>query len=282
MPDFNKGDFTQQGVNGHVNATVRLNEKRLVNIDLTSNEEAEGCTITGRVTDLLNNVTYNVGGDPPPAPYDIFGKDAELIETKDYKMDFADTDWASWTPSTTSHTLAAAESDFITTTRDPDYDYVLLMDTHIDYQFTVPNTVRLIRNYYMRISRISATPKTSAQVQNGPPFTGVYVALDALTGMSVRRTSGGVSYRNSFQSYGFYHSESQTDLFTVTDSAISVIRPAINVVCSNNYLSTTAAPLLDTDATNISIHFELYKVARENSVTGHYVDTLYTQFKEGL
>ncbi len=61
MPDFNKGDFTQQGVNGHVNATVRLNEKRLVNIDLTSNEEATGCTITGTVKDLLNDKVYGIG-----------------------------------------------------------------------------------------------------------------------------------------------------------------------------------------------------------------------------
>ena len=61
MPDFNKGDFTQQGVNGHVNATVRLNEKRLVRIDMTSNEEAEGCTINGTVTDLLNDKVYNIG-----------------------------------------------------------------------------------------------------------------------------------------------------------------------------------------------------------------------------
>ena len=61
MPDFNKGDFTQQGVAGHVNANLRLNEKRLVNIDLTSNEEAEGCTITGTVKDLLNDKVYNIG-----------------------------------------------------------------------------------------------------------------------------------------------------------------------------------------------------------------------------
>ena len=61
MPDFNKGDFTQQGVAGHVNANLRLNEKRLVNIDLTSNEEAEGCTIAGTVKDLLNNEVYGIG-----------------------------------------------------------------------------------------------------------------------------------------------------------------------------------------------------------------------------
>lgn len=60
MP-FNKGDFTQQGVAGHVNANLRLNEKRLVNIDMTSNEEAEGCTIAGTVTDLLNDKVYPIG-----------------------------------------------------------------------------------------------------------------------------------------------------------------------------------------------------------------------------
>lgn len=63
MP-FNKGDFTQQGVAGHVNANLRLNEKRLVSIDLTSDEEAEGCTIAGTVTDLLNDKVYNIGSAP--------------------------------------------------------------------------------------------------------------------------------------------------------------------------------------------------------------------------
>lgn len=63
MP-YDKGDFTQQGINGHVSATVRLNEKRLVNIDLTSNENAQGCTITGTVTDMLNNIVYDL---TPPA-----------------------------------------------------------------------------------------------------------------------------------------------------------------------------------------------------------------------
>ena len=63
MP-YDKGDFTQQGINGHVSAVVRLNEKRLVNIDLTSNENAQGCTITGTVTDMLNNIVYDL---TPPA-----------------------------------------------------------------------------------------------------------------------------------------------------------------------------------------------------------------------
>lgn len=64
MSDFNKGDFTQQGVDGHVRATLRLNEKRYVELDLTTNENARGCTIAGNVHDRLNNLDYPIGAAP--------------------------------------------------------------------------------------------------------------------------------------------------------------------------------------------------------------------------
>lgn len=87
MP-FNKGDFTQQGVAGHVNANLRLNEKRVVNIDLTSNEEDEGCTITGTVKDLLNAKVYNIGSPDQtitvPIPLNIQNGGCYPITTKEY------------------------------------------------------------------------------------------------------------------------------------------------------------------------------------------------------
>lgn len=64
MTDFNKGDFTQQGVDGHVNAKIRLNAKRYLDIDLTSDEDASGCTIAGHVYDSLNDITYPIGSAP--------------------------------------------------------------------------------------------------------------------------------------------------------------------------------------------------------------------------
>lgn len=64
MSDFNKGDFTQQGVDGHVRATLRLNEKRYVELDLTTNENARGCTISGNVHDRLNNLDYPISSAP--------------------------------------------------------------------------------------------------------------------------------------------------------------------------------------------------------------------------
>lgn len=60
MP-FNKGDFTQQGVAGDVSALVRLNEKRVMKVVLSSDDESDNCDISGAVTDLLNNEVYPIG-----------------------------------------------------------------------------------------------------------------------------------------------------------------------------------------------------------------------------
>ena len=60
MP-YNKGDFTQQGINGDVSALVRLNEKRIVKVVLSSDDESDNCDISGKVYDLLNGTSYDIG-----------------------------------------------------------------------------------------------------------------------------------------------------------------------------------------------------------------------------
>ena len=62
MP-YNKGDFTQQGVNGDVSALVRLNEKRVMKVVLSSDDESDNCDISGKVYDLLNGADYNIGSE---------------------------------------------------------------------------------------------------------------------------------------------------------------------------------------------------------------------------
>lgn len=63
MP-FNKGDFTQQGVNGDVSALVRLNEKRVVKLTLSSDDNDSSVTISGTVYDDLNDVTSSIASAP--------------------------------------------------------------------------------------------------------------------------------------------------------------------------------------------------------------------------
>lgn len=60
MP-YDKGDFTQQGINGDVSALVRLNEKRIMKVVLSSDDESDNCDISGKVYDLLNGASYDIG-----------------------------------------------------------------------------------------------------------------------------------------------------------------------------------------------------------------------------
>lgn len=63
MP-YDKGDFTQQGINGDVSALVRLNEKRVMKVVLSSDDESDNCDISGAVYDMLNGESYSVGSEP--------------------------------------------------------------------------------------------------------------------------------------------------------------------------------------------------------------------------
>lgn len=64
MPDFNKGDFTQQGIENKVILKARLNERRYVTLGLQSDVEGPNLTISGNVHDELNNIDYPIGSAP--------------------------------------------------------------------------------------------------------------------------------------------------------------------------------------------------------------------------
>ena len=68
MP-YNKGDFTEQGVAGDVTALVRLNDKRIVKMVLSSDDESSNVDVAGTVYDYLNGETYPLVVPPtPPTP----------------------------------------------------------------------------------------------------------------------------------------------------------------------------------------------------------------------
>lgn len=76
MPDFNKGDNTQQGMNGDgwVWGGLDLNRKRLISVAVTSNEEDEGLdSVYLKVHDDLNNLDYIVTGENLPVGESTIG-----------------------------------------------------------------------------------------------------------------------------------------------------------------------------------------------------------------
>ena len=82
MP-YDKGDFTQQGINGDVSALVRLNEKRVMKVVLSSDDESDNCDISGKVYDLLNGTSYDLGGTTPTGTIAI--TDTSLTDVAEYR-----------------------------------------------------------------------------------------------------------------------------------------------------------------------------------------------------
>ena len=82
MP-YDKGDFTQQGINGDVSAVVRLNEKRVMKVVLSSDDESDNCDISGKVYDLLNGTSYDLGGTTPTGTINI--TDTSLTDVAEYR-----------------------------------------------------------------------------------------------------------------------------------------------------------------------------------------------------
>lgn len=64
MPDYNKGDFTQQGIDGFVEGGLHLNEKRCLTAKISTDEQTSGLdSVEINIHDHLNNLDYTITGE---------------------------------------------------------------------------------------------------------------------------------------------------------------------------------------------------------------------------
>lgn len=266
MPDFNKGDFTQQGVNGHVNATVRLNEKRLVKIDLTSNEEDEGCTISGSITDLLNNIVYPL--ETPPGLFDYLGKDTVLLDEKDFTYNLAeDTTYSSWTPTTTSTVI---NSDTVT--------LINRMPLEQGYVYLFQVTQYLEATYDQDVVNNSLLTNTNANYYFVRPVYSNYAGYDTETYTQWNSSNYGITnrqiYRNSAGQLTLTASASGGPMSTSFTGAVSgsfssglysITRSSIKAQCVSSSFSTDAATHIVPADTDLHVNIKIFKTPLENS-----------------
>ena len=63
MADYNKGDFTEQGINGTVKALVRLNNKRILDLSVATAGDNEAINnLDINIHDDVNGLSYNISG----------------------------------------------------------------------------------------------------------------------------------------------------------------------------------------------------------------------------
>ena len=64
MTDYNKGDFTQQGIDGFVEGGLHLNEKRCLTAKISTDEDSAGLdSVEINIHDHLNDLDYTITGE---------------------------------------------------------------------------------------------------------------------------------------------------------------------------------------------------------------------------
>lgn len=202
------------------------------------------------------------------------GADATLVKEitlSDVKL--ADTEFASWTPSTTAKDiLATRTAGTFTASNTPDYDYYICWDTviPIEYQAGAVNKARGIYLAAYHVQAIVRRASSYANYQAG--VTDNNINVSAFTGGNFYRyygaTQGTITYTSSAS--GFYGTVTANTISSKTASSptITLNTPKVTARCATTYLSTSNAALIDQDKTVIKQKCRVYRAKKASFMQG--------------
>lgn len=309
MPDYNKGDFTQQGVAGDVTTLVRLNEKRTVKLTLSADDASDNCDISGSVIDELNNETYPISNAPSGtieitsngtgidvsqyaladvdvrnayAPDDIFGPGTTLIKTLETTINLKnDTSFDTWTPTTTDTSIKVAAN--VGEQIDVDYanyDYWILLTADAQIaRIEGASTNPYISNYYRQSLVILGRKMNSLTEYKTHTFG---TSRDKINTWDktwgIYFNTSGVENLLTSNNVGPMVTPSLTGGFVSEPDGfhIQLRTPDIHAKCSVSQFSTAAAAEIDSAKTNLVLTYYVYQTPHETSL----YHTLMSDFAE--
>ena len=213
--------------------------------------------------DGYSSVTVSVsgGGDS----WSWMGKNPTKVKTSlDEKKYLKDTDFATWTPTTTQTTLAAGTTLDAYTADFDSYDYIVLhrFHTHFEYSTSVNPHVD---NYYFEAA-YNAIGYASNYSNMTADTINIVTGAATITGygLDYKNSSGANSYAS--QTYGVYVSGLTTPGTSTT--SITPKTSAVYARCGNSYFSTAAAEAVNQNTSYYEQAIEIWKVDRGTSLNG--------------
>ena len=211
---------------------------------------------------------------PASDTYSYLGKNP--VKVADYATQtiaLSNTDFATWTPSTT-YTTIYASSDAGTAVLDTaNYNYILMWFFDIEYKYdgTESSASKALRTCQSLQQAIYKNPSTIANLQsqnyNGNYCTtlfntGLIVCYNASSAQKLTYTNSVAAYLNATAAT-FSSSASNTPTLTVKT-------PSIRFVCNNTYLSTANCAKIDKTNTKFTLRGELWRVDKDSVMQGMY------------
>ena len=228
---------------------------------------------TGGITQDANGyLVLSDQGGGGGGPWNWRGDNATIIDQLgSATVNLDDTDFPTWTPSTSAHVLQAAATLTTFSANMADYEYAVrcLFDAHYEYdpgttmQAAVTKTTAI---YYIFMYRY---PTNLTTITSGNWNTFKYTSY-SVEGIEYYTTAGVQAWYTSM-SGGVYCSAlpTVTPSSTTSDTpTITVKTPKISVVCHNSYFSPTSAGAIDEENSWYRYRFDLYRMDKGTLYNG--------------
>ena len=199
-----------------------------------------------------------------------YGEDMELLDTYPIEKKFLkDTDFNTWTPSTTAATIVATKIVGTYNTIDLSrYEYLVrfLFDAHIEYVAGTTKkaaAVRQIMAFYQYIYRKpSNLTQLAAANDNYDYCTTTYTAP-----FTEYYNADGNRAMSWSSSYGIYAASTAAQFSSASTATptLTVRTLSVSARCQSTYLSTAMASAIDKDASFVTIEGKLYRAKVRSS-----------------
>lgn len=216
------------------------------------------------------------GGTATFYEYNWMGKMPEFVSTV-YTNEVAleDTDFATWTPSTTAASIISSVDATTFSADFANYEYILKWETSIDFVLNSGATTKAqliwegADQYQILCKRPSSLANIGAMNFNG----NVCFTYYTVPFMRYYNTSGAESYTHSI-SYGIYPVlvASTFASSTANTTTVTVKTPSVSARCYKSYFATARAPEVDQENTIIKRVGKLYRIRIAGAVRGMYSD----------
>lgn len=225
--------------------------------------------------------------DPPSDPYyDMsgslawLGKDATLVyEITPITIALEDTDFNTWTPSTTAQVVLASQTAGSYTATDMgtgNYNYLHLWEMDMPIKYTEGSTPtnkalpllsagRLVQVVFRR-------PSSWANVQAENYNNTVTGQVTLQSFLRYYGSTTGTKTYTWAASYGFYYTQTGSTVGSATANSptITLKTPTMTARCSTTYMSTANAALIDKENTKLTIKCKVYRVRADMYLQGFY------------
>lgn len=233
---------------------------------------ADGSLMSGDAANLVMTETLDPHGGTvltitgePAYGYNWMGYQAEYVQQLGtFSVALANTDFATWTPSTTAKTIRATSNLTTFSASMTSYDYLIRwqFDFTAAYPTGTTTTVAPKRQFVELWQAIIRRPRYLSDMEASSFNYNVCLTFFTAPGIIYYNSSGTQTLAYT-SSYGIYPGATAATFSSATSASptVTVKLPTISARCSTTYMSTAMAGVIDQQNSIVKMRADLFRSA---------------------